>query len=324
MVTVFEGLIQNIPAIFYRCDYDESWTTFFMNNAIEDIAGYPASDFIGNKVRTFTSIIHPDDRQKVQQAIYSAVASGNRWEIEYRLVSNIGDVKWVAETGVGIFNEDRNLNYLDGFIQDISERKKMEFALRASEQQIRDMAFTDSVTGLANRNLFSDRLDQMILDSKRYDKAFALLFIDLDRFKAINDTHGHLVGDKILSMAGERISTTFRESDVIARFGGDEFLVIMKNTLGITDIEVMCSRLLEKLATPYYVDSLELVITGSIGVAVCPNDSQTSTELIQLADKAMYTAKLAGKNRYCLHAQKPTRGCSNTSATEALVETPNA
>lgn len=324
MATVFEGLIQNIPAIFYRCDYDESWTTFFMNNAIEDIAGYPSSDFIGNKVRTFTSIIHPDDKQKVSDTIHAAINSGTRWEIEYRLVSSTGDVKWVAETGVGIFSDDHKLEYLDGFIQDISERKKIELALRASEQQIRDMAFTDSVTGLANRNLFSDRLDQMILDAKRYNNEFALLFIDLDKFKSINDTYGHLVGDKVLSMAGERISAAFRESDVIARFGGDEFLVIMKNTLGIADIESACGKLLEKLSASYYVDNLELVITGSIGVAICPSDSLSSTELIQLADKAMYEAKLAGKNRYCIHTQKPKCSTSNTAIQEELVERPTA
>jgi len=301
MASVFEGLIQNIPAIFYRCACDKSWTTHFMNNAIEDLTGYPASDFIENKVRTFTSIIHSDDSRKVSFSILNAISNEQRWEIEYRLITTAGEIKWVAETGVGIYSEAGKLEYLDGFIQDISERKKMELALKTSEQQIRDMAFTDSVTGLANRNLFTDRLDQLILSCERYHTEFALLFIDLDKFKSVNDSHGHLVGDKLLSMAGERISTSFRESDVVARFGGDEFLVIVKNISDVENIDSIAEKLLEKISQSYYVNNLEIVITASIGITTCPLDGRSSNQLIQHADKAMYKAKMAGKNRFCIY-----------------------
>jgi len=301
MASVFEGLIQNIPAIFYRCACDKNWTTHFMNNAIEDLTGYPASDFIANKVRTFTSIIHSDDSRKISFSILNAISNEQRWEIEYRLITTAGEIKWVAETGVGIYSEAGKLEYLDGFIQDISERKKMELALKTSEQQIRDMAFTDSVTGLANRNLFTDRLDQLILSCERYHTEFALLFIDLDKFKSVNDSHGHLVGDKLLSMAGERISTSFRESDVVARFGGDEFLVIVKNISDVENIDSIAEKLLEKISQSYYVNNLEIVITASIGITTCPLDGRSSNQLIQHADKAMYKAKMAGKNRFCIY-----------------------
>jgi len=305
MATVFEGLIQNIPAIFYRCNYDKNWTIQFINNAILALTGYPASDFIGNKVRPFTSVIHPEDSHDVELSIREALDKKQPYNIEFRMITQSGEVKWVSETGVGVFLDSGELQYLDGFILDVSERKKMELALKASEQQIRDMAFTDSVTGLANRNLFTDRLDQLIITAKRYQNEFSLLFIDLDKFKIVNDTHGHLVGDKLLSLAGERISATFRESDVIARFGGDEFLVIVKNTQDVKDIESIATKLLQKLAEPYYIDNLKLFITASIGIAICPNDSRSSSKLIQLADKAMYKAKEAGRNRYCIHNQQP-------------------
>jgi len=300
MASVFEGLIQNIPAIFYRCNHDENWTTYFINNAIEGLTGYPASDFIGNKVRTYSSIIHPDDTLKVAAAIHASLENNSPWEIEYRLLTKANEIKWVAETGVGIFSAQQQLQYLDGFIQDITERKKMEIALKASEQQIRDMAFTDSVTGLANRNLFTDRLDQLTLQTKRYHVEFSLLFIDLDKFKHVNDTYGHLVGDQLLSMAAERISSSFRESDVVARFGGDEFLVIVKSTPGIEKITRITEKLLTKLAAPYYVDNLEIRVTGSIGITLCPKHGISSTQLIQNADKAMYQAKEAGKNCYAI------------------------
>lgn len=272
-----------------------------MNNAVEKVTGYPASDFINNDVRSFSSIIHPDDNRKVSTSILDAVSNQHRWTIEYRLITSTGETKWVAETGVGIFCKNGDLEYLDGFIQDITERKKMELALRASEQQIRDMAFTDSVTGLANRNLFTDRLDQLILSCGRYQSVFALLFIDLDKFKEVNDTYGHLVGDKLLSMAGERISSSFRQSDVVARFGGDEFLVIVKNTADVENIELIAEKLLAKIAQPYFINNLALSVTASIGITTCPLSGRNSAQLIQHADKAMYRAKIGGKNRFSIY-----------------------
>jgi len=218
------------------------------------------------------------------------------------LITQKNEEKWVSEMGVAIYSPSGELEYLDGFIQDITERKKMELALRASEKEIRDMAFTDTVTGLANRNLFTDQLDQIILDANRYKHEFALLFIDLDGFKNVNDSYGHLVGDKLLSMAGERISTSFRDSDVVARFGGDEFLIIIKNTTDIESIETISNKLLIKLANHYYVDDLELSVTGSIGIAIFPRHATHSTKLIKRADKAMYQAKDAGRNRFVVYS----------------------
>lgn len=302
MASLFEGLIQNIPAIFFRCNCDKDWTIHFINNAIEELTGYPPSDLIQNKVRSFASIVHPEDNPKILEAAEKAMAAAEPWTIEYRLITVDGEIKWVSETGVAIYSETGELQYMDGFILDITERKKIQLALAATEQQIRDMAFTDSVTGLANRNLFSDRLDQLILDSKRYNSEFALLFIDLDHFKTVNDSHGHLVGDKLLSMAGERISSSFRESDVVARFGGDEFLVIVKNTSGANDIEQLADNLLKKMAASYYVDDMELCVTCSIGITFFSNDNCSSLELIQQADKAMYAAKLAGKNQFKIYS----------------------
>lgn len=303
MASFFEGLIQNIPAVFFRCSCDENWTIHFVNNAIEEVSGYPASDFILNKHRTFASIIHPNDNPKILEAVESAMANAETWCVEYRIITIHGETRWVSETGVGIHGDNGQLQYLDGFIQDITEQKKMLLALEASEQQIRDMAFTDSVTGLANRNLFSDRLDQLIIESKRYENQFALFFIDLDHFKPINDNHGHLVGDKLLSLAGERISSSFRESDVVARFGGDEFLVIVKNAFSPAEVTQLAEKLLKTMNAPYYIDNMELSTTCSIGIAFFSDDSCTSFELIKRADTAMYAAKMAGKNQFKIYGE---------------------
>jgi len=300
MSTFFEGLIQNIPAIFFRCECDKDWTIHFINDAIENLSGHPADDFIANKVRSFASIVHAEDIEVLESAIAKGIDENKPWSVEYRIITSDDKEKWVTETGIAIFSQAGELEYLDGFIQDISERKNMEIALRATEKKIRDMAFTDSVTGLANRNLFTDRLDQSILESKRYHNEFALLFIDLDKFKDVNDNYGHLVGDKLLAMAAERISTSFRESDVVARFGGDEFLVIVKNTTDSQEVSFIASNLLAKLAVPFYVDNQEIRVTGSIGITLCPKHGISSTQLIQNADKAMYQAKEAGKNCFAI------------------------
>lgn len=304
MSSLFEGLIQNIPAIFYRCQCDKHWSMLFINNAIEKLTGYPTADFINNKIRSYASIIHPEDTKKVEAAVHTAMQIREPWSTEYRLITRDNEVRWVVEMGVAIYADNGELEYHDGFIQDITERKKIEFALIASEKQIRDMAFTDSVTGLANRNLFSDRLDQIILDSSRYEHKFSLLFIDLDGFKLINDTYGHQVGDKLLSLSAERISQSFRESDVVARFGGDEFLIIAKNTSSMQSAKCISTKLLDNLAKPYYIDDLKLSVTGSIGIAIYPKHATTSSELIRKADKAMYQAKDAGRNGYVIYTEE--------------------
>jgi len=318
MSAIFEGLIQNIPAIFYRSKCDAEWTMLFINTAIEKLTSYPASDFLNNSIRTYSSIIHAEDTQKVDSGVHTAIQTREPWAIEYRLLTRNKEVRWVIEMGVAIHDENGEVEYLDGFIQDITERKKMELALIASEQQIRDMAFTDSVTGLANRNLFTDRLDQMILDSNRYHHEFALLFVDLDGFKKINDTFGHLVGDKLLAMTGERISASFRDSDVVARFGGDEFLIIVKNTTDVHVIDSIATKLLHKLAEPYYVDDLKFSVTASFGIAIYPRHANTSTKLIQSADKAMYKAKDAGRNCFVICNEKAEASMeqNTTEATE--------
>ncbi|EGH00025.1 Signaling protein with a periplasmic binding domain and GGDEF domain [gamma proteobacterium IMCC2047] len=313
MNSIFEGLIQNIPAIFYRCKCDQQWTMLFINPAIEKLTGYPATNFISNSARTYSSIIHPEDAQKVASAVEVATQSGEPWAVEYRVITHNGEERWVIEMGVGIFDDQGVLKYLEGFIQNITERKNIELALVASERQIRDMAFTDCVTGLANRNLFTDRLDQMILDSKRYHHEFALLFIDLDGFKKINDTYGHLVGDKLLAMTGERISASFRDSDIVARFGGDEFLVIVKNTGDVKAIAQVCGKLLKRLAEPHYIDDLEFTVTASIGIAHYPCHATSSSRLIQMADKAMYKAKRAGRNCFVICSEEQSETYQETN-----------
>lgn len=177
-------------------------------------------------------------------------------------------------------------------IRDISERIK-------NEQTIRDMAFHDPLTGLSNRRLFEDRLQQAIAKSRRYGMKFGLLYLDLDHFKEINDTFGHEAGDLVLIEAGERIkSCCKRDLDTISRQGGDEFCIIVTDCGGREQLAAIADMLLEQFALPFQVADTLLVVTTSIGISVFPDNGQVMKELQIAADRAMYAAKKAGRNTY--------------------------
>ena len=177
-------------------------------------------------------------------------------------------------------------------IRDISERIK-------NEQTIRDMAFHDPLTGLANRRLFEDRLQQTIAKSRRYGMKFGLFFLDLDHFKEINDTFGHEAGDLVLAEAGERIkSCCKRDLDTIGRQGGDEFCIIITDCGGREQLEVIAEMLLEHFARPFHLADSRLTVTTSIGISMFPDSGQVMKELQIAADRAMYAAKKAGRSTY--------------------------
>lgn len=304
MAVLFEELIENIPAIFYRCKCDENWTMYYISDAVEQITGYPAKEFILNKTRTYTSVIHEADVDAVSEAVDSSVASNQPWEIEYRVVTKENKELWVSEKGIGIFDDSGELMYLDGFITNISQRKKIEEELELAQLQIYNLAYTDTITDLANRNLFDDRLKQLLSYSRRYKTVFAMMFIDLDGFKAVNDTHGHSVGDELLKAVGQRLSEVFRELDTVARFGGDEFLVLVSNIKSEGNLQILANKALSCIDTPIYVDDLKLRVTGSVGVVFSPRDGEDSAALMKNADIAMYRAKALGKNQISIFGAK--------------------
>lgn len=165
------------------------------------------------------------------------------------------------------------------------------------------MATHDDLTGLPNRSLLNDRLEQIIVDAKRNNTQAAVLFLDLDQFKTINDSLGHSIGDKLLKMVGERISFQLREEDVVSRFGGDEFVVVVSEFDHMLDLSNIAEKLLFIIKQPYIIDGYDLSITSSIGISVCPEDSDVAETLIQNADTAMYQSKDLGRNAFQFHTK---------------------
>ena len=176
-------------------------------------------------------------------------------------------------------------------IEDITERKKYE-------EKIQQMAFHDSLTGLPNRKLFSDRLGIVLAQAKRNKKKVGIVMLDLDNFKDVNDTLGHDVGDTFLKAVAERLSVTLRKSDTVARFGGDEFVLIFPDMEVIEEAIQVVQKIIDRFHKPFLIDTHQLVVTTSIGIAVYPNDGMDEEILMKNADFAMYQAKQAGRARY--------------------------
>lgn len=179
------------------------------------------------------------------------------------------------------------------FVEDITKQK-------LNELQLAYLATHDALTGLPNRNLFNDRLQLAIASSQRYKYKIAVLLFDLDKFKDVNDTHGHKVGDELLKAVSDRVSGVLRQSDTLARMGGDEFLVILPNIRRKKDVEMVTEKILDAFKRPFVIDKYTINITTSIGASLYPDDGDESGLLVKYADIAMYEAKKGGRNAYRL------------------------
>lgn len=179
----------------------------------------------------------------------------------------------------------------DQLHRDLEERKRVELS-------IRHMAHHDALTGLPNRALFRDRLTHAMAQADRYHQKLAVLFLDLDRFKAINDTLGHNVGDQLLKIASERLRSCVRDCDTVARLGGDEFTVIVDDIIEVQDAAVVAQKILDTLSQPFNLYGHEVFISVSVGITLYPNDDENADNLLRNADSAMYRAKEYGRNNY--------------------------
>jgi PAS domain S-box-containing protein len=207
-----ESLVANVPGAIYRCAFKSDWEMEFMSDGIEQITGYPASEFIGNEARSYASVIHPADAGPVEEEVTACVERREPFILEYRVITSEGEARWVHEQGRAIFGDDGEVLYLDGSIFDIRERKRLE-------AQLEHLAYHDALTGLPNRRRLMEDLD-------RADGRNLLVFFDLDGFKVYNDSFGHLEGDLLLRRLGRKLRDAVGQRGVAFRLGGDEFCIL--------------------------------------------------------------------------------------------------
>jgi len=203
------------------------------------------------------------------------------------------------------FNKPRELQQDDlNQVRDISDRLAVALATKARDIKLYQQAHYDTLTKLPNRELFSDRLSQEIIHAHREQHKVALLFIDLDRFKQVNDTLGHSVGDKLLQKTAQRLNTCIRATDTVARLGGDEFTLIISNIKEPKDASIIAENAIKKLAEPLTINGYEIFINSSIGISIYPDDGSSVDELLRHADAAMYRAKEQGRGRHQFFEEK--------------------
>ncbi len=188
----------------------------------------------------------------------------------------------------------------------------------AQNERIEQMAFNDALTGLPNRVLFSDRIEQTIATARRYDRGFAVMYLDIDHFKRINDSNGHAIGDRVLQQVGARLREATRESDTVARFGGDEFVILQPIVDGPSDAADLARKLHVSMQEPIAIDGVKHKVHVSVGIALYPGDAVTIDALMDAADRALYRAKKEGRNRWCFaNAELARRGLQRPIHREA-------
>ncbi|MCQ8103375.1 EAL domain-containing protein [Methylomonas sp. SURF-2] len=238
--------------------------------------------------RLFLSRVHPDDSDQVNNA-WQAALKGAPYHLEHRIVVN-GDIRWVEERAELEFDADGNCLAGVGTVQDITERKQ---ALARIER----LANYDPLTGLPNRAQLQDRVRYAVSLAKRAQGSLALMFLDLDRFKDINDTLGHSVGDALLIKLAKRLRQLLREEDTVTRLGGDEFILLLPG-VDARGAAFLAQKLQEAIAEPYAIEQHNLSLTASIGIALYPGDGEDLETLSKSADAAMYSAKQEGRQGY--------------------------
>lgn len=234
----------------------------------------------------FCSMVHPDDARRVREGEITCAAGHGTHDQEYRVVWRDGTVRWLRETGDTLTDGGRAVRMI-GTVRDITDEK-------AHEQRMLHLAFHDELTGLPNRAYFRVQIEDALARARRNSAVAALAFIDLDKFKPINDTHGHAVGDAVLVALAGRLRGTLRASDCVARLGGDEFVAILENLHSTAEATALADKLLAAIRAPVEVDGLRLELDASIGIALYPDDADSAGKLVEQADGAMYAAKLAG------------------------------
>jgi len=306
---IYQFMVENSQDIQYILD--DAGKFRFINKRVESLLGYSRSELIG---KYYTELVYPDDLDKAMFRLHDKRNNNaTPQSVELRLKSNNKDVSYLyfdimsmaipsnIKVKLNMSDSEKN-SPLDGAVtfgiaHDVTTRKKIE-------KIVHKKASYDHLTSLPNNILFHDRLNLAIAKAKRDDTAFAVMYLDLDGFKAINDSYGHHLGDKVLQMMSDRMLNCLRESDTLARVGGDEFTLLLPNVSDNQEAAIIANKLTLSAMKPFLINKEEHSLSVSIGIAFFPDDGASHEQLIQASDNAMYKVKNGQKNGYHFHKQK--------------------
>lgn len=261
----------------------------YASPSYQPVLGVKPEEYVGQPA---ISLIHEEDRREIVSRFAEAVEHQRPYTVEFRKKDRSGEWLYFETVCMPIWNEQSVLEGFVGISRNINERKYYE-------EKLEHMAFYDSLTDVPNRRLFENLANQAIKEAERSGQKAGIMYLDLDKFKSINDTLGHDVGDELLRQFTDRLKGSLRKMDVLARMGGDEFTILLPNTSEAA-AEKAAGRILRTIEQPYQVKGHLFTTTSSIGMAFYPQHGQTVEELIQQADEAMYRAKKGGRNSFVL------------------------
>ncbi len=256
------------------------------NTGSEKLYGYSKQQAIGQPV----CILHvPEDVEHITSEVISTVKKHGKWTGEVRMLHKDGHIGWIESMCLPIFDNNEQMIGALGINRDITDRIN-------EVERLEHLAHYDQLTKLPNRYLFLDRIQHLISRCKREQNSFTLLYIDLDNFKSFNDKKGHAFGDQVLIVAAQRLKQEIRDSDTLARIGGDEFVILLEHTSGKDKVLKIVSVLSDALKKTLSIDNEEYNMSCSIGAAIYPDDGNTTDKLLAVADREMYACKRSQKN----------------------------
>ncbi|WP_372866485.1 diguanylate cyclase domain-containing protein [Pseudomonas sp.] len=277
-------------------DWSIDTDKLYWSEAIYGMFGFEAGE-VTPTYELFCNCVHPDDREQVRAGELQCIATGHNHDEEYRVIWPDGSIHWLRETGNVVKDANGQPIKMMGVVRDITEEK-------ASVSQLEKIARHDPLTGLPNRLLLEEFLTHALVRARSNATRVALVFIDLNGFKQINDKHGHAVGDQLLVSTAQRLQQTLRESDMVARLGGDEFVVIIEGLARSKSLhqeaQIISEKILQQLSQPLSLGNASHQVGASLGIAMFPEHGSHIDSLIHIADQAMYAAKRNGNNQYCL------------------------
>ena len=289
----FRQLADNIPEIFWITDARQR-KLHYLSPGFASLTGMRLADVL-RRPRSWLQVVHSEDRERVRLARKALPEA--EYNIEYRIVLADGTLRWVHDQAFPVRDAQGKVYRIAGIGADVTHRKE-------AEEKLVYLAHYDGLTGLPNRVLFFDRLKQTLAQAGRRGMLAAVMFLDLDRFKVVNDTLGHAVGDDLLRQVAQRLSACTRMGDTVARFSGDEFVLIVNDLQSAEDARHIAQKVLLAFAEPFRVGGHEVFVSTSIGISMYPSDCEDEQALLKNADTAMYRAKESGRNNFQFYTRE--------------------
>lgn len=288
----YTNLLEQLPAAIYIDSPEPNGPTYYVSPRVRDLLGISPADYIARS-GDWDSMIHPDDRDRIEADYLAFLETGQPEGGDYRYLHADGHVVWIHDRSQIVRDADGRIMFVQGVMFDITPQKEAELSMQ-------HMAYHDALTGLPNRAMFEEHLDLAIARARRYDRSVAVVFMDLDGFKDVNDSMGHAAGDELLCVIAWRLREATRDTDLVARLGGDEFLVLLADLPddrgGSPDavVKAVADRVGVSVAQPALVRDRTIEITISIGSSVFPFEARDVEDLMSKADAAMYAHKRRG------------------------------